>query len=565
MDYISSMLTVVMALALVAAPANSDFQTLRVLYTSDLSARSRPTADFSSAGLPRRTLGGWPDLAVAIDTLATDATLLLDCGGFAFGSPEADSGQGRASLRLMNHLRYDASVLGARDFAGGLSNIELLARAAAFPVLADPMLDVVLHRQAPLFRPCISKEIRGIRLAVIGVTDPDIPVLNRRDDVAGIVLDDPVAQVRRYLPAVQPDKPGLVIVIGHVSRRAGQAIADSFPQVGLVICGAEPAEPGNQLPSNGATPVVCAAARGQRVGVADVLFNKTEQRVYQTEIKMVNVEPTRRDLGPQLAWTGALAPAWWDSTACENRVEFPADSAGRLALASVVADAMRAQAAADIAVLPLDAVTAGLANGPLTHYALFGAVPYRDRVRLLVIDDTTLAKLVAPESVPQSGPAPMLANADYFAFGDSQSWPQVAQVGRVRVRDRKPGVYRVVTTEQWLERSRVPVEGRLLEQDLTDMWLAEVEKRETLSPVALPRCYPATPGTARQVQAGLVNINTADSQLLQTLPGVGPMTAQRIIEYRTNVARFGSVEDILNVKGIGPKKYEKLKPLIAVR
>jgi comEA protein len=231
----------------------------------------------------------------------------------------------------------------------------------------------------------------------------------------------------------------------------------------------------------------------------------------------------------------------------------------------MVAEAARRQAQADIAVVPLDAVEAGLPAGPISRYQLFGAAPYRDRVRLLVIDDTTLAKLVAPESVDPTTPAPMLANADYFAFGDSLVWPQLAQVGRARVRDRKPGVYRVVTTERWLERSRTGVSGKLLGQDLTDMWLAECSRQETLAPVGLPRCYPATPGTARQVQAGLVNINTADSELLQTLPGIGPMTAQRIIEYRTTVARFAGVEDILNVKGIGPKKYEKVKPLITVR
>jgi competence protein ComEA len=52
---------------------------------------------------------------------------------------------------------------------------------------------------------------------------------------------------------------------------------------------------------------------------------------------------------------------------------------------------------------------------------------------------------------------------------------------------------------------------------------------------------------------------------LQTLPGVGPKTAERIIEYRETVGRFKSIEAIQDVKGIGPKKYEKLKTLITVR
>ena len=56
-----------------------------------------------------------------------------------------------------------------------------------------------------------------------------------------------------------------------------------------------------------------------------------------------------------------------------------------------------------------------------------------------------------------------------------------------------------------------------------------------------------------------VNINTADSTQLQTLSGVGPATAQKIIDYRQSNGSFSSIEDIKNVSGIGDKTFEKLK------
>ncbi len=58
---------------------------------------------------------------------------------------------------------------------------------------------------------------------------------------------------------------------------------------------------------------------------------------------------------------------------------------------------------------------------------------------------------------------------------------------------------------------------------------------------------------------GRVNINTADSAQLQTLSGVGPATAQKIIDYRTAIGRFRAPEDLMNVSGIGEKTFEKLK------
>ncbi|HPZ43421.1 MAG TPA: ComEA family DNA-binding protein [Bacillota bacterium] len=62
----------------------------------------------------------------------------------------------------------------------------------------------------------------------------------------------------------------------------------------------------------------------------------------------------------------------------------------------------------------------------------------------------------------------------------------------------------------------------------------------------------------------LVNINTADLSQLDSLPGIGPALAQRIIDYRETNGPFGAVEDIKNVSGIGDKKFDALKDLITV-
>jgi competence ComEA-like helix-hairpin-helix protein len=314
------------------------------------------------------------------------------------------------------------------------------------------------------------------------------------------------------------------------------------------------------------TPVLVAGAYGQRLGVADIMFNKTEHRVYQVETRMLNVTP-----GPAGDSTVAarrvteLCRAGADTAVCVNMTECAPDSVGRLRLGALVAEAVRRKAQADIAVLPAYALESGLAAGPATRQDLFAVVPFKERLRFLIVDDTTMTRLVAPDSVNQHEPAPLLAGADYFVVGDTLSWPEISQVERVRVRDRKPGQYRVVTTEQWLERARAHVFGTLLPQTLTDLWISYAVAQETLKPVAGTRLYPATPGLVRQQTGGPVNINTADSQLLQTLPGIGPKTAERIIEYRETSGRFKSIEDIQNVKGIGPKKYEKIKALITVR
>ena len=62
----------------------------------------------------------------------------------------------------------------------------------------------------------------------------------------------------------------------------------------------------------------------------------------------------------------------------------------------------------------------------------------------------------------------------------------------------------------------------------------------------------------------VVNLNTATTSQIATLPGVGEKAAQRIIEYREKNGGFKKIEELMNVKGIGEKSFLKLKPLITV-
>lgn len=69
---------------------------------------------------------------------------------------------------------------------------------------------------------------------------------------------------------------------------------------------------------------------------------------------------------------------------------------------------------------------------------------------------------------------------------------------------------------------------------------------------------------ASAVQAVKVHLNTATSEELQTLPRIGPAIAERILEYREQIGAFSSVDELLEVKGIGEATLEQLRPYLAV-
>ena len=74
----------------------------------------------------------------------------------------------------------------------------------------------------------------------------------------------------------------------------------------------------------------------------------------------------------------------------------------------------------------------------------------------------------------------------------------------------------------------------------------------------------AATGTASGAPAALVNLNTASLEELDALPGVGPATAQKIIDYRTQNGGFKSIDDLKNVSGIGDVKFAALKDAVTL-
>lgn len=70
--------------------------------------------------------------------------------------------------------------------------------------------------------------------------------------------------------------------------------------------------------------------------------------------------------------------------------------------------------------------------------------------------------------------------------------------------------------------------------------------------------------TKAAAPASVVNLNDATPQQLETLPGIGPRAAQRIVEFRTKNGGFKKVEDLMKIQGIGERSFLRLKPLVTV-
>lgn len=69
---------------------------------------------------------------------------------------------------------------------------------------------------------------------------------------------------------------------------------------------------------------------------------------------------------------------------------------------------------------------------------------------------------------------------------------------------------------------------------------------------------------ANKASTEKINLNTATEEQLQSLPGIGPSSAKNILEYRNKAGKFNRIEEIINVKGIGEKKFQKIKDRLTI-
>lgn len=130
---------------------------------------------------------------------------------------------------------------------------------------------------------------------------------------------------------------------------------------------------------------------------------------------------------------------------------------------------------------------------------------------------------------------------------------------------RRPGVYefhegdRVIDA---LEAAGGPRRGAALES--LNLAAPLADGTQVLVPRRVEGTTPGGGGVPGSTTSVKINVNTASATELEALPGVGEVIAQRIVDYRTQNGPFASVDDLVDVSGIGPTTLEGMRELVTV-
>lgn len=184
---------------------------------------------------------------------------------------------------------------------------------------------------------------------------------------------------------------------------------------------------------------------------------------------------------------------------------------------------------------------------------------------------TALAAVPSTAGEPPPGTSDGTASGDAAAAGEAAGEAGGEGAGEVTVdvagKVRRPGIA-VLPAGSRVVDALEAAGGTLRGVDLTSLNLARplVDGEQVLVGVSPPPGVAGTlgePGGAGP-DGALVNLNTADQALLETLPGVGPVTATAILDWRTEHGGFSSVDELLEVDGIGEATLADLAPLVTI-
>jgi competence protein ComEA len=167
-------------------------------------------------------------------------------------------------------------------------------------------------------------------------------------------------------------------------------------------------------------------------------------------------------------------------------------------------------------------------------------------------------------STSKSAPLPRDPVIPAATASAASSAPGAAIVIDVVGAVRRPGLYHLMQGARIAD-ALARAGGATRKADLTAVNLAApiADGEQVVVPRRGAAGVVAAPGAAAGAAQGPVHLNTATLEQLDGLPGVGPVTAQKILDYRTEHGAFHSVDELDAVSGIGPARLDTLRDLVA--
>ena len=285
-----------------ASRLSAETITISIIHTTDLHGHILPTSDYAG----NADLGGLARCATQIKRWRRQNrnSILIDIGDIYQGTEVSLRTKGALMIDLLNHLKYDAWIVGNHEFDWGIETFANAVGKSEMPVLAANMSiertwngEIKTDLFAKL-QPYIVKELGGVKLAIVGITTPGMPFWFRSEFIRGFDFQHAVEPVRRAINDAKSNGADAIVLAGHMGlkpRTGGDDFANNvialtleFPEIAAFIAG----HTHQTIPNRATNGVLFTQADhfGIHLGRVDLTFERGSKKLIdrQTECELMD-------------------------------------------------------------------------------------------------------------------------------------------------------------------------------------------------------------------------------------------------------------------------------------
>ena len=222
--------------------------------------------------------------------------MLLSGGDINTGIPESDLLDAEPDIVAMNMIGYDAMVLGNHEFDNSPHVLMKQKNWAKFPFIAANIFKK--GTEETLVKPYVIKDYNGFKVAILGLTTEETPILTLPENVEDVVFKNPIEIAKTLVPKLKKEAD-LVIALTHLGfyedmdSKGDIALAKAVPEIDVIVGGHTHSELKEaQLVGN--TLIVQAGGYSDNVGRLDIIVKKETNTISQHSFKLIPVNKKKR-------------------------------------------------------------------------------------------------------------------------------------------------------------------------------------------------------------------------------------------------------------------------------
>jgi 5'-nucleotidase len=394
------MLAPMFAALAVLAPADSIL--LRVLSIGDFHGALEPRVYRWSSGRP---VGGIAALKGLMDSLEAECAcpvLRLDAGDQMQGTLGSNLVFGRSTIEAMNLLGLDAAAVGNHDLDWGIDTLRVRMREARYPWLVANVADSASGERPDWAVPWAMVTAGSWRVGVVGYITSATKRIVLAENVAGLGFPGGRRAIAAAVREVKAAGADLTVIVAHEG-----AFCDSLACDGEVVDLARELDPSEaQLIVAGHThtlvnttvrgvPIVAARANGTALGIADLVALPDGGRRWRVRVEDVYADRVRPDSA-----AAALVERYARQVETQSRQvvavlrESLVTGGSEYPLGNLIADAQRAAARADFALMNNGGIRRDLLAGPVTYADLFELQPFGNAIVRVTVTGAELEQIL---------------------------------------------------------------------------------------------------------------------------------------------------------------------------